>query len=232
MLRIAVGGAHGRMGNSILKAVHDDEEAVLAAAVVKPTGEDTGLEAVDSPVDVYIDFTTPEATIENLEICKARGYAMVIGTTGFTEAQKELIKKASAVLPIVFSPNMSIGMNVMYKLLEIATHTLKDRAEIGIIDIHHKHKKDAPSGTALKMRRLMTKAQGLASDEAKINIASLRLGDLKGEHRVVFALEGEEIDITHRAVSAMVFARGAVHAAKWLQGKKPGLYDMQDVLGL
>lgn len=231
MIKIAVGGAHGRMGHSIIKAVNDDNETELAAAVIKPAGNLGGLEAVTSKIDTYIDFTTPNATLENIEVCKQRGISMVIGTTGFTKQQKETIKEASSVIPIVFSPNMSIGINVMFKLLEVAGHILKDRADIGILDIHHQYKKDKPSGTALKMQEILAKAQGLSVEESKIDIASLRIGDVKGEHKVLFVLEGEEIDIMQRTLSSMVYARGAVQAAKWLKGKKPGFYDMQNVLG-
>lgn len=219
MINIALGGSTGRMGQLLKKAIEQDTE--------------TQLKDVIEPIDVFIDFSVPSATLEYLEVCLNRSCAMVIGTTGLNESQKAVLKKASNHIPIVFSPNMSIGINVCYKLLDLASKILKDhQADIGISDIHHKHKKDAPSGTALRMGEVISKARGQTLPESGIQITSQRIGEVMGDHTVLFALPNEQIEITHKANDRLLFALGALKAAKWVKDKPPNLYDMQDVLGL
>ena len=236
MIAIAVGGARGRVSQLILQAIEADTDLSLAASISR-SDENPHLKAITTPIDVFIDFTTPEATLEYLAICQERRYPMVIGTTGFSELEKVKIAHAAQIIPIVFSPNMSVGVNIMYKLLALAANLLvgADRSnrpgvatDIAIVDIHHQHKKDAPSGTALRMAEVIRNA---ASDPT-INLSSVRLGDTIGEHSALFALAGERIEITHKATNRLLYAMGALQAAKWVVSQAPGLYDMQDVLGL
>ena len=197
--------------------------------------------------DVLIDFTRPEATLSHLEICRAAGRAMVIGTTGFDAEQKAAIGKAALEIPVVFAPNMSIGVNLCFKLLDIAARVLRDGVDIEVIEAHHRHKIDAPSGTALRMGEVVADAlgrdlktcavfgrEGVTGERNPdtIGFETIRAGDIVGEHTVMFAGLGERVEITHKASSRMTFARGAVRAAKWLEGRTSGLYDMQDVLEL
>lgn len=216
MIRIALTGTRGRMGQLIAKAVVADETVALVSNEKEATR-----------CDVFIDFTAPVATLEYLKIASALKVPLVIGTTGFTQTEKDLITEASTLIPIVYSPNMSIGINLVYQLLSVATDILKERAEVGIIDIHHRHKKDAPSGTALRMAEVIEEA-GIKPQQ--IQISSLRLGEAIGMHQALFSWGVEEIDITHRATNRDCFAAGALLAAKWITGKSPGLYSMQDVL--
>jgi 4-hydroxy-tetrahydrodipicolinate reductase len=266
MTRIAVTGAAGRMGRSLIQAVHEREGAELAAALVKPggslVGADAGemagigtagvlvadsLERVAAGMDVLIDFTLPEVTLENLEACKAAGRRMVIGTTGLNDAQRETIREAAKEIAIVFAPNMSVGVNLCLKLLETAARVLGDEVDIEIVEAHHRHKVDAPSGTALRMGEVVASALGRdlnecavygrqghtgERDRKTIGFETIRAGDIVGEHTVMFAGLGERVEITHKASSRMTFAKGAVRAAEWLMQHETGLYDMQDVLGL
>jgi 4-hydroxy-tetrahydrodipicolinate reductase len=236
MIAIAVGGARGRVSQLILQAIEADTDLSLAASISR-SDESRHLKTMTTPIDVFIDFTTPAATLEYLAICQERRYPMVIGTTGFSELEKVKIAHAAQIIPIVFSPNMSVGVNIMYKLLALAANLLvgADRSnrpgvatDIAIVDIHHQHKKDAPSGTALRMAEVIRNA---ASDPT-INLSSVRLGDTIGEHSALFALAGERIEITHKATNRLLYAMGALQAAKWVVSQAPGLYDMQDVLGL
>ncbi|HQZ88150.1 MAG TPA: 4-hydroxy-tetrahydrodipicolinate reductase [Gammaproteobacteria bacterium] len=235
MIATAVSGARGRVSQLILKAIEADKDFSLAVDVSDL--DQNYLKTITTPIDVFIDFTAPAATLEYLAICQERRYPMVIGTTGFSELEKVKIAHAAQIIPIVFSPNMSVGVNIMYKLLALAANLLvgADRShrpgvatDIAIVDIHHQHKKDAPSGTALKMAEVIRNA---ASDPS-INISSVRLGDIIGEHSALFALAGERIEITHKATNRSLYAMGALQAAKWVVSQEPGLYDMQDVLGL
>lgn len=197
--------------------------------------------------DVLIDFTRPEGTLAHLEICRKAGRAMVIGTTGFTEAQKQTIREAAKEIPVVFAPNMSVGVNLCLKLLDLAARVLGDEVDIEVIEAHHRHKVDAPSGTALRMGEVVAEALGrdLAQcavygreghtgerERKTIGFETIRAGDIVGEHTVMFAGIGERVEITHKASSRMTFAKGAVRAAAWLKGRSAGLYDMQDVLDL
>jgi 4-hydroxy-tetrahydrodipicolinate reductase len=265
-MRIAVMGAAGRMGKTLIEAIHQAEGAQLSAAIDRPDssliGADAGelaglgrlgvtlvddLAAALHAFDVLIDFTHPSVTLKNLEVCRAAGKAMVIGTTGFTPEQKQLLVEAGQQMPIVFAANFSVGVNLCLKLLDTAARVLGDEVDIEIIEAHHRHKVDAPSGTALRMGEVVAQALGRdlqkvavygregqtgARARETIGFATVRAGDVVGDHTVLFAADGERVEITHKASSRMTFARGAVRAALWLDAGQPGLFDMQDVLGL
>ena len=226
MIAVTVSGARGRVGQSLLQAIEADQDFSLAG-VVSTSDPSWRIKATTVPMDVFIDFTSPAATLAYLAICQEHRYPMVIGTTGFSELEKVKIAQAAQIIPIVFSPNMSIGVNILYKLLALAANLLKT-TDIAIIDTHHQHKKDAPSGTALRMAEVIRKE----NLDAAINLSSVRLGDIIGEHSALFALKGERLEITHKATHRALYARGALQAAKWIVSQEPGLYDMQDVLGL
>ncbi|MFP6850137.1 MAG: 4-hydroxy-tetrahydrodipicolinate reductase [Pseudomonas sp.] len=266
MQRIAVMGAAGRMGKTLIEAVQLADGAQLQAAVDRAdsslVGADVGelvaqgkmgvslsgdLAAVLDQFDVLIDFTHPSVTLRNLEVCRQAGKAMVIGTTGFSSEEKQLLVDAGKQIPIVFAANFSVGVNLCLKLLDTAARVLGDDVDIEIIEAHHRHKVDAPSGTALRMGEVVANALGRdlqkvavygregqtgARERETIGFATVRAGDVVGDHTVLFAADGERVEITHKASSRMTFAKGAVRAALWLQERKPGLYDMQDVLGL
>jgi len=254
------------MGKTLIEAISQAEGAQLTAAIERPesslVGSDAGelagvgrngvvvqdsLGKVLDDFDVLIDFTHPSTTLVNLELCRGAGKAMVIGTTGFTDQQKELLGKAATDIPIVFAPNFSVGVNLCLKLLDMAARVMGDEADIEIIEAHHRHKVDAPSGTALRMGEVVANAVGRdlnevavygregqtgARDRQTIGFATVRAGDVVGDHTVLFATEGERVEITHKASSRMTFAKGAVRSALWLDGRGAGLYDMQDVLSL
>ncbi len=266
MRRIAVIGAAGRMGKTLIEAIQQTEGAALTAAIERPEssliGADAGelagvgrlnvnivgdLSGVLGDFDVLIDFTHPTSTLVNLDICRAAGKAMIIGTTGFSEDEKQLIAKAAEQVPVVFAPNFSVGVNLTLKLLDMAARVMGDEADIEIIEAHHRHKVDAPSGTALRMGEVVADALGRdlqkvavygregqtgARARDTIGFATVRAGDVVGDHTVLFATEGERIEITHKASSRMTFARGAVRSAIWLGERTSGLFDMQDVLSL
>ena len=266
MVRIAVTGAAGRMGRALIQAVAEAEGAELAAAFARPgsgavgrdAGELAGLGALgvtvgDDPAaaaesfDVLIDFTLPEATAAHLALCREAGKRLVIGTTGLDEPQKQAIREAGADIGIVFAPNMSVGVNLCLKLLETAARVLGDGVDVEIVEAHHRHKVDAPSGTALAMGEAVARTLGRdlqecavygrhgrtgERDRRTIGFSTIRAGDIVGEHTVMFAGTGERVEITHKASSRMTFATGAVRAALWLMDRPAGVYDMQDVLGL
>lgn len=266
MRRVAVMGAAGRMGKTLIEALGQAEGAQLSAAIERPDssliGADAGelagigrngvkltgsLREVLGDFDVLIDFTHPTTTLVNLALCRAAGKAMVIGTTGFSEEQKGLLRDAGQDVPIVFAPNFSVGVNLCLKLLDMAARVMGDEADIEIIEAHHRHKVDAPSGTALRMGEVVANALGRdlgkvavygregqtgARARETIGFATVRAGDVVGDHTVLFATEGERVEITHKASSRMTFAKGAVRSALWLDARAPGLYDMQDVLSL
>ncbi|MDX1250659.1 MAG: 4-hydroxy-tetrahydrodipicolinate reductase [Gammaproteobacteria bacterium] len=266
MIRIAVSGAGGRMGHSLIEACGQHPDLVLAAALERPgspsLGMDAGemagtgktgvrvtddLAAVSASFDVLIDFTRPEVTLDNLKVCCAAGRSMVIGTTGFSAGQRQQIAEAASDIAIVMAPNMSVGVNLCFKLLDMAARVLGDEVDIEIIEAHHRHKVDAPSGTALRMGEVVAQALGRdlkecavygregvtgERDRATIGFATVRGGDIVGDHTVLFAGLGERVEITHKASSRMTFANGAVRAAAWLMQRERGLFDMQDVLGL
>jgi len=266
MRRIAVMGAAGRMGKTLIEAVQQAPGAALSAAIDRPdsslVGADAGelaalgrlgvplsgdLARVVDEFDVLIDFTHPSVTLNNLAVCRQAGKAMVIGTTGFSAEEKAQLAQAAKEIPIVFAANFSVGVNLCLKLLDTAARVLGDEVDIEIIEAHHRHKVDAPSGTALRMGEVVAQALGRnlaevavygregqtgARDRQTIGFATVRAGDVVGDHTVLFAAEGERVEITHKASSRMTFAKGAVRAALWLEGRAAGLYDMQDVLGL
>jgi 4-hydroxy-tetrahydrodipicolinate reductase len=243
MIRIAVVGASGRMGQTIIEAISQNDKVSLGATLDK--GDDL-IVALDQ-FDVLIDFTRPEATLEYLAICQNSGKAMVIGTTGFSDDQLQEINNAAKNMAIVFAPNMSIGVNLSLKLLDMAARVIGEEADIEIVEAHHRHKVDAPSGTALKMGEVVANALGRdlsecavygregieePRDRNTIGFSTIRGGDVVGEHTVSFFMEGERVEITHKASSRLTFANGAVRAAGWLEGQSAGLYSMQDVLDL
>ncbi len=231
------------MGRAILEALAEEKGLTLGAAL------EMGGSIKDVLVkgDVVIDFTAPAASLAILEQAVSQKKPIVIGTTGFTDAEKEEIISASQEIAMVFSPNMSVGVNVVFKLLADATRALGDAYDAEIVEMHHRQKKDAPSGTALRMGEVIAQARETTLDEVgrferhgdigarslgEIGIQSLRGGDVVGEHRVIFAGPGEHIEITHSAHSRENFARGALIAARWVANQKPCLYDMMDVLNL
>ncbi|MGQ9426501.1 4-hydroxy-tetrahydrodipicolinate reductase [Gilvimarinus sp. F26214L] len=264
--RIAVTGAAGRMGKMLIETLASADGAQLSAAIERPdsslVGADAGelagigrngvavvgkLEDVFDSFDVLIDFTAPEATLANARLCAAAGRKMVVGTTGFSAEQKADLLGYQQNMGLCMAANFSTGVNVCLKLLEMAARTFGDEVDIEIYEAHHRHKVDAPSGTALAMGEVV--ADSLGRDLAKVAVygregrtgarerdtigfATVRGGDVVGDHTVMFMAEGERVEITHKASSRMSFARGAVRAAKWLNGRGPGLYDMRDVLGL
>jgi len=265
MTRIAVPGAAGRMGRNLIDACQRADGLSLGAAAERPghdlIGSDAGvvagvgelgiaigdsLESVVDNFDVLIDFTAPAVTLAHLELCRRHGKSMVIGTTGFSDEQKQQISDAAQEISIVFAPNMSVGVNLCLKLLDIAARVLGDDVDIEIIEAHHRHKVDAPSGTALRMGEVVADALGRdlkacavygregitgARERNTIGFETIRAGDIVGEHTVMFAAEGERVEITHKASSRMTFASGAVRAAGWVVDQSNGLYDMPDVLG-
>lgn len=266
MIKAVVTGAAGRMGSRIINVLAGSEGIGLAAAVEKKghplIGQDAGgpaglsstgvliidnLDAALAAGEVLIDFTFTEATLEHIGACARHHRPIVVGTTGFSKEELAQIRKFSETIPCLLSPNMSIGVNLSFKILAEVAQALGDDYDVEIVEAHHRMKKDAPSGTALKMAQVVAGALGRNLDEVgvyarkgmigersrmEIGIQTLRAGDIVGEHTVLFAGKGERIEITHRAHSRDTFAAGAVRAAKWLAGKKPGMYDMQDVLGL
>lgn len=234
MMQVVIGGAAGKVGRLLVEAVERDPEVRLVAEVVrlKSAKSETALANIQVPIDVFIDFSVPKAAMEHLAIAVERGYRLVMGVTGFTEGEKRQIALAARKIPIVFAPNMSLGVNVTYPLLATLASALGDRADVAILDIHHKAKKDAPSGTALQMAEVIHQAQGGKSEKTNIQFSSLRMADTVAEVTAIFALEGERIEITHRATNRAIFATGALTAAKWLLSQKAGLYDIQDVLGI
>ena len=264
-MKIAVAGASGRMGRMLIEAVLAAPDAELAGALdisSSPAlgrdaadflGRQTGIrvtsdfaEALDGATHL-IDFTRPEGTLAHLEQCEKRGVRAVIGTTGFDEAGKARIAEAGKRIPVVFAPNMSVGVNVTLKLLELAARILNTGYDIEIIEAHHRHKVDAPSGTALRMGEVVAAALGRdlskvavygregvtgERDPSTIGFATVRGGDIVGDHTVLFAGTGERIEITHRAASRVTYAHGSLRACRFLNERANGLYDMQAVLGI
>ena len=265
MLNIAIAGSSGRMGRALIEAVIQAPDMRLAAALDRAgspaLGKDAG-ELIGAPcgtlitdnpdsalqgVHALIDFTRPEATLAHIELCRKHHVNMIIGTTGFTPEQKQIIQAASRDIGIVFAPNMSVGVNVVFKLLEQAAKVLGEGYDIEIIEAHHRHKVDAPSGTALRMGEVVAEAlhrnlaecavygrEGVTGERnpSTIGFATVRGGDIVGDHTVLFAGTGERVEISHKASSRATFSMGAVRAARFLAGKTSGLFDMQDVLGL
>lgn len=252
-VRVAIAGASGRMGRALLEAATATEGVTLASALDIAPGSwgrmEVGTDVAGAlrAADVLVDFTRPEGTLTHLRACREAGRGLVIGTTGFDAAQLAEIRAAASRIPIVMAPNMSVGVNVSLKLVELAARALGPDYDVEVFEMHHKLKVDAPSGTALKLGEVAAAARGAtlerdgvfarhgATGERKagsIGFSVARGGDMVGDHTVFFAGPGERIEITHRASSRNTYAQGAMRAAKFLLGKAPGLYDMQDVLGL
>ena len=264
MMRIAITGAAGRMGRTLIEACTRCEDARLVAAVERTEGAGIGTDVGElagvgklgiairasldgTEFDVLIDFTSPAATLANLEYCRQAGRKIVIGTTGLDETGRRALEQAAEDIAIVFAPNMSPGVNLCFRLVDLAARVLGDTFDIEIVEAHHRHKVDAPSGTAVRMGEVVAQAlgrdlkevavygrKGVSGERPRdaIGFSSLRAGDIVGDHTVVFAGAGERIEVTHHAESRMTFANGALRAARWLMERDKGLYDMQDVLGL
>ena len=265
MINVAIAGISGRMGKTLLEAViaatdlrlhaaldrhgsatlESDAGALIGANLNVTVSADVA--AALSGADVLIDFTRPEATLHHLQICVEKKVGLIIGTTGFDAAGKAAIEQAAKSIPIVFAPNMSVGVNLALKLLDMAARVLDKEFDIEIVEAHHRHKVDAPSGTALRMGEVIASALGRdlktcavygregvtgERDARTIGFATMRGGDIVGDHTVMFAGIGERLEITHKASSRMTFALGALRASRFLAGKPAGLFDMQDVLGL
>ncbi len=266
MLKIGVCGAAGRMGKTIIEVCDKMDNLVITAAVEREgspvLGRDAGevadieklgitidddISVAADKVDIVIDFTSPVSLTGNIKKCVAAGIKMVIGTTGLSDIDHALMRSAAEKVAIVYAPNMSIGVNLCLKLLETATIAIGGDADIEIIEAHHRHKKDAPSGTAIRMGEVIADTRGQTlkecavygrqgtleeRDQKAIAFETIRAGDIIGEHTVMFATEGERIEIAHKASSRKIFATGALKAAQWLSNKKTGLFNMQDVLNL
>ena len=264
-MNIAVAGSSGRMGRMLIETVLREPDVRLAAALEQPgnanIGKDAGelvgsacgvritddIQTALKGCDVLIDFTRPDGTLAHLEACRKLAVKMVIGTTGFTEEGKKAIADAARGLAIAMAPNFSIGVNVMFKLLDVAAKALSSGYDVEILEAHHRHKVDAPSGTALRMGEIVAQALGRdlkqsaifgregVTGERKddtIGFATVRGGDLVGDHTVMFIGAGERVEVTHRASSRANYATGALRAARFIMGKQSGLFDMHDVLGL
>ncbi|MCW9023802.1 MAG: 4-hydroxy-tetrahydrodipicolinate reductase [Gammaproteobacteria bacterium] len=266
MTKIAITGASGRMGRALIEAVTNTEGLNVTAAIERAGSSVVGVDAgemagigklnvaivddvskVVNDFDVLIDFTRPEVTLSNLDVCRTAGKRIVIGTTGFTDKEKQQIANASKDIAVIFAPNMSVGVNLCLKLLDMAARVMGDDVDIEVIEAHHRHKVDAPSGTALRMGEVVADALGrdlnecavygregitAERDRKTIGFETIRAGDIVGEHTVMFADIGERVEITHKASSRMTFANGAVRASNWIMQHDIGLFDMQDVLGL
>lgn len=266
MISVAINGVAGRMGRTLVEAVAGDPEATLVAAAERAGSEAIGADAgvlagvghlgvpiadgwseATAAFDVLIDFSRPEATLAAVALCRRLGRRMVIGTTGFSDAEKDTIEAAARETALVLAPNMSVGVNLVFKLLQVAAATLGEQVDIEIIEAHHRHKVDAPSGTALRMGEVIADVlgrdikrcavygrQGRTGERERhtIGFETIRAGDIVGEHLVMFAGLGERIEIAHKASSRMTFAQGALRAAHWVATQPQGLFDMQDVLSL
>jgi 4-hydroxy-tetrahydrodipicolinate reductase len=263
--RICIAGASGRMGRMLIEAVHGADDMVVGGALDVPDSPGIGLDAsgflghasgvtITSDVrhalkktDVLIDFTRPEGTMMHLALCREMGVKMVIGTTGLSDIQKAYITAAGKDIAIMMAPNMSVGVNVTLKLLEMAAKVMSEGYDIEVVEAHHRHKVDAPSGTALKMGEIMANAMGRdlkqcavysrvghtgERDPSTIGFATIRGGDIVGDHTVMFAGIGERIEITHKSSSRSTYAQGALRAVRFLADKPTGMFDMFDVLAL
>ena len=267
MIRAVVAGVGGKMGSRILNALRGEEDFAVTGAFEKPESPQVGLDAgllsgagplevtvapgiekaLERGADVVIDFTAPNASLHHAKVCAQRNVALVVGTTGFSAQAKAELAGHAQKIPILMAPNMSVGVNVLFRLVGDAARALGKGYEVEIVEMHHRAKKDAPSGTALRLAEVAADALGLdprracvyqrhgdvgAREPGTIGVQTLRGGDVVGEHTVFFLADGERLELSHKATSRENFARGAVRAARWLHGKKPGLYDMQDVLGV
>jgi 4-hydroxy-tetrahydrodipicolinate reductase len=265
MIKVAIAGVSGRMGRALLEAVIASDDMQLHAALDRLGSDSLGSDAgslvgttlgvkVSADVaealvgaEVLIDFTRPDATLLHLQACVEKKVGLIIGTTGFDAAGKMAIEHAAQSIPVVFAPNMSVGVNLALKLLDMAARVLDEDFDIEIVEAHHRHKVDAPSGTALRMGEVLASALGRdlktcavygregvtgERDARTIGFATMRGGDIVGDHTVMFAGIGERLEISHKASSRMTFALGALRATRFIAGQPSGLFDMQDVLGL
>ncbi len=265
-IKIGINGANGRMGKALTRACMQDQNMQLAAAFEVASSDSIGLDAGEvagtgrtgvtihgdlknhhADFEVLIDFTTPRCTMQALKVCRVHGKSMVIGTTGFTGQQQREIQQASAEISMIVAPNMSIGVNLCLKLIQTAATILSHDYDVEIIEAHHRHKVDAPSGTALRMGEIVAESSGRnltecavysrqghtgERDREAIGFQSIRAGDIVGNHTVMFSGTGESVEITHKATSRMTYARGAMCAAAWVAPRPRGLYDMRAVLGI
>lgn len=264
-IRYAIAGSSGRMGRTLIEAVQQDPGASLTAAlehasspfIGKDAGELVGapcgvhvtadLDAALAVADCLIDFTRPEGTLLHLEACRRHKVSLVIGTTGFSAQGKRVIEETAQEIPVVFAPNMAVGVNAVFRLLDVAARILNQGYDVEVIEAHHRHKVDAPSGTALRMGEVVAAALGRDLSECavygreghtgerpatQIGFSTIRGGDIVGDHTVLFAGTGERIEITHKSASRMPYAQGALRAGRFMHGRQRGLFDMQDVLGL
>jgi len=263
-MKLAIAGSSGRMGRMLIEAALAADDLTLVAALEQPGCEQLGRDCAAflgrcsgvtisddigtiAHADALIDFTRPQGSLRHIQVCVEHGVRAIIGTTGFDEAGRQAIELAARSIPIVLSPNMSVGVNLSFRLTELAARMVSPDFDIEIIEAHHRDKVDAPSGTALRLGELVAQAQGRALQQAAvyarhgvtgprrpgtIGFSVIRGGDIVGEHTVLFAGDGERIEITHRSSSRMTYAKGALRAARFLTGRGPGLYDMRDVLGL
>jgi 4-hydroxy-tetrahydrodipicolinate reductase len=263
-MKVAIAGSSGRMGRMLVEAALSAADVTIAAALERPgcpdigqdcalfLGRESGIRITDrieaiKGADVLIDFTRPEGTLRHLQMCVEHGVHAVIGTTGFDEAGRQAVEQAARRIPVILSPNMSVGVNVTFRLAELAARMVSSDFDVEIIEAHHRNKVDAPSGTALRLGELVAQAQGRTLQQAavharhgvtgprpegSIGFSVIRGGDIVGDHTVLFAGNGERIEITHRSSSRMTYALGALRAARFLSGRASGLYDMRDVLGL
>ncbi|MBO31277.1 MAG: 4-hydroxy-tetrahydrodipicolinate reductase [Acidimicrobiaceae bacterium] len=260
MIQLAIAGAAGRMGQSLVSACEAHESFTLAHAFERPGHESVGQSAgsdpspvtltdsIDGPAfDVLIDFTSPAASLSNLAFCADQGRKVVIGTTGFSDGDKACMAELAEKIAVVWAPNMSVGVNITLRLLELAARAFGDDVDVEVIEAHHCHKVDAPSGTALKMGEVVAETLGRTLDEhgvfarqgntgprtdKEIGFSTIRAADVIGEHTVWFAGAKERVEITHKAAGREIYANGALRCAQWLMEKPTGLFDMQDVLGL
>jgi len=258
MVKLVISGICGRMGSRIFSLAKEDKEIEIVAGLERKDHPEIGkemslgikiysdLREIISLADVLVEFTNPQATLEHLSLVKEKKKAMVIGTTGFSETEVEKIKEVSRSVPLVFSPNMSIGVNLLFRLAKETARVISDY-DVEIIEAHHNQKKDAPSGTAMKLAKIISEElnrdlnqvaiygrEGVlgARKKEEIGIFAVRAGDIVGEHTVIFATQGERIELIHRAHTRDAFALGALKAVKWVVKQRPGFYDMQNVLGL
>jgi 4-hydroxy-tetrahydrodipicolinate reductase len=257
VIRAVVAGAAGRMGSRIVAVLREESDIRVAGAFERAGSEHVGKDlggiqiragiepALEAGADVVVDFTAPAASVQHASVCAARGVALVVGTTGLSPDDKDALRSASRRIPLLLAPNMSVAVNVLFRLVAEAARALREGAEIEIVETHHRMKRDAPSGTALRLAEVAAEALGVGPGSivferhgdigprraGTIGVQALRGGDVVGDHTVHFLADGERLELTHRATSRDNFARGAVRAARWLAGRSPGFYDMQDVLG-
>jgi 4-hydroxy-tetrahydrodipicolinate reductase len=243
MIRTVITGASGRMGSTLLRLVRDSQELELVGSIGRQDDLDQALEA--GQAQVVIDFTSPEASVAYARACASRGVAMVIGSTGFSPQERAEVASRATSIPLVLAPNTSVGVNVVFRMAAELARILGDGYDVEVLEAHHRMKKDAPSGTALKLAEVLAEALGRGQEDItfarhgqigprprrEIGVQTLRGGDVVGEHTVFFYGEGERIELTHRATHRDQFGVGALRAARWVAGRAPGFYDMADVLG-